>query len=84
MKGICGGQRMIVKPTLEDKIHERIVYWENQYCNAAAFDENTSRHAAVLIELFGLIGKTWTPDGIFERDRARKTLAEMRKIHQPA
>ena len=54
------------------KIRERIAFWEHEYCNRAVFDQNTDGCVCVLVELCGIIGETWTSEGIFDRDRARK------------
>ena len=64
---------------LEEKIRERIAYWENQFCNTAAFGGDVTGAMSVLMELSALISESWTDVGIFERDRARKILADMRR-----
>jgi hypothetical protein len=72
-------EKQMLESDHTEKIRERIAFWETQYCNTAALGGTLSGCVCILVDLSTLIGETWTPEGIFERERARKILADMRK-----
>ena len=57
---------------MRDKILERIALYEHEYCNRAVFGEGTVVTAAILQELYSLIGGFFDWKGVFDRDKDRR------------